>query len=187
MSRIFSKVNVFSVHLVGYNNIECRGRGAYLTPSTDCCVSGHRALFTNHWFCCTTALDTRQDFASSQAFWVKRQQTEGGHREVSQQANYVFVISQCCQASCGAPGGPSLLANSTGVANSNLIYCIIFIFKMLEWVIRWLIEENCCSDRILTWTQLAACQRGWLNDIWVCVLKTKQKTPTFARWYNSPH
>lgn len=175
MWHVFSEVNDFSVHLVGYNCIERRGRGVYLTPCAGCCVSGHRALFTNHWFCCTTAVDTRQGFASSQAFLVKRQQTEGGHREVSQWPNYVFVISQCSQANCRALWGPSPLANSTGVANSNVIYCVIFIFKMLEWVMRWLIEENCCSDRILTWTQLAACQKRWLNDIRVCVFKTKQR------------
>ena len=166
-------------------NIEARG--AYLTPGVNCCVSGHWALFTNHWFCCTTAKDTRRGFASSRAILVWRQQTEGGHREVSQPPNYVFVISQRCQASRRAPGGHWALANSTGVANSNLIHRVIFIFEMLEWVIRWLIEEDCCPDRILTRTQLAACQRGWLNDIWVSSLKTKQKPPTLARWYYSPH
>lgn len=130
MSHVFIEVNDFSVHLAVYNHIERGGRGAYLTPSADCCVSGHWALFTNHWFCCTTAKDTRQGCASSRTVPVRRQQTEGGHREVSQQPNYVFVISQWCQASCRAPGGPSALAYSTGVTNSNLIQRVIFIFEM---------------------------------------------------------
>lgn len=93
MSHISIEVNHFSVHLGVYNLIEHSGRGAYLTPGIDCCVSGHWALFTNHWFCCTTAKDTRQGFASSRTVLPRRQQTEGGHREVSQQPNYVFVIS----------------------------------------------------------------------------------------------
>lgn len=46
-----------------------RAGGAYPTPSADCCVSGHRASFTNHWFCCTTAKDTRRGFDSSPAVW----------------------------------------------------------------------------------------------------------------------
>lgn len=93
MSHIPIEVKDFSAHLAVYNHIEHRSRGAYLTPGVNCCVSGHWALFTNHWFCCTTEKDTRQGFASSRTILVWRQQTEGGHREVSQPPNYVFVIS----------------------------------------------------------------------------------------------
>lgn len=48
MSHIFIEVNELSVHLAVYNHIERSGRDAYLTLHADCCVSGHRVLFTNH-------------------------------------------------------------------------------------------------------------------------------------------
>lgn len=48
MSHIFIEVNEFSVHLAMYNRIERSGMDAYLTLLADCCVSGHRVLFTNH-------------------------------------------------------------------------------------------------------------------------------------------
>lgn len=87
-----------------------------------------------------------------------------------------FGISKRCPASYFAG-----FANSASVAYSNQLRCVIFIYKMLEWVITWLIEEQCCSDRLLTPTQLAACQRRWVNDIWARSLKTKQRTPTFCK------
>lgn len=43
--------------------------------------------------------------------------------------------------------------------------------KRWKRVITWLIGERRCSDRLLTPTQLAACQRRWVNDIWVLPLK----------------
>lgn len=48
LSHILVEVNDFGDHLAVYNCIERSDRGPYLTPGEERCVSGHRALFTNH-------------------------------------------------------------------------------------------------------------------------------------------
>lgn len=174
MSHILVEVNDFGDHLAVYNCIERSDRGPYLTPGEERCVSGHRALFTNHWFCCTTANDTRCSLTSSRTLLVRRQQIEKAVKGVEVGTRWSVVAVQLCFCYKNIIAGtPSALANSTTVVDSSVIHCVIFILEMLEWVIRWLIEEKCFTDRILTRTQLAACQGGMAE--WYMSIHTQNK------------
>lgn len=101
-------------------------------------------------------------------------------------AQLCFVISHCCQSWYRAPRENFITPNSTEGTNSNLISLVIFSLEMLERVMGWLIEEHGSSDRILTWTQQAACHTGCQNDVWESTLKTKhphlQGDPLFTHY-----
>lgn len=171
MSHIPNEVNDSSVHLAVDNRTECSGRRC-LSDGPNCCLLPFGSLRA-HLRTIDFVVRQRKDTAPSAITlsWAV-QQREVVDAVKRRSTPIIVLLKFPTRDWIGSWQGLLVSTNSTSITGVPIDH-IAALSSEKRWkrVITWLIGERRCSDRLLTPTQLAACQRRWVNDIWVLPLK----------------